>query len=135
MSQELAPWVRPGLIWPEPQRGVLYLGGHPAHPRKRKNGTLVFSPAGIDVSGTGFQSWAMTMDWAFVDRVEIQGPDELMFADNLKIDASSTALIVCMVDGTRMFFEIRSKRPPSIRAALAPVLILADGIPAYRAGN
>jgi len=127
------PWQQPGMVWPDPLRGVLYLGGHPGHPRKRKNGSMLFSPAGLAVSGTGFQSWDMNMDWAFVDGIEIQGPDEILFGDNLKIDSTSSALIVRMADDTRMFFEIRTRRPPSLRAGLAPVLLMVENIRAYRA--
>lgn len=118
------PWNQPGMVWPDPLRGVVYLGGHPGHPRKRKNGVVVFSPAGIEVSGSGFQTWEMSMDWSFVSRVEIQGPDEVMFSEHLKIDSTSSALIVEMSDATRMFFEVRTRRPPSLRAALAPVLLM-----------
>jgi len=127
------PWQTPGMVWPEPLRGVMYLGGHPGHPRKRKNGTMVFSPQGLDVSGTGFQSWDMSMDWAYLDGMEIQGPDEIMFTDHTKIDSTSSALVVVMVDGTRMFFEIRTRRPPSLRAALAPILLMVDNIKSHRA--
>lgn len=118
------PWNQPGMVWPDPLRGVVYLGGHPGHPRKRKNGVVVFSPSGIEVSGSGFQTWEMSMDWSFVSRLEIQGPDEVMFSEHLKIDSTSSALIVEMSDATRMFFEVRTRRPPSLRAALAPVLLM-----------
>jgi hypothetical protein len=111
---------------------VLYLGGHPAHPRKRKNGTMIFSPKGLEVNGSGFQSWEMSMDWAYVHGIEIQGPDEIMFGDHLKIDSASSALIITMVDETRMFFEVRTRRPPSLRAALAPVLLMVENIRTYR---
>jgi len=127
------PWATPGMVWPDPLRGVLYLGGHPAHPRKRKNGTMIFSPKGLEVNGSGFQSWEMSMDWAYVEAMEIQGPDEVMFGDHLKIDSTSSALIVTMADQTRMFFEVRTRRPPSLRAALAPVLNMVENIRAYRA--
>ena len=129
------PWQAPGMVWPEPLRGVLYLGGHPGHPRKRKNGTMMFSPNGLEVAGSGFQSWEMNMDWAFVNSLEIQGPDEIMFGDHLKIDSTSSALIITMVDETRMFFEIRTRRPPSLRAALAPVLLMVENIRSHRANG
>ncbi|MEI2652392.1 MAG: hypothetical protein V9G12_09585 [Microthrixaceae bacterium] len=129
------PWQAPGAVWPDPLRGVLYLGGHPGHPRKRKNGTMMFSPNGLEVAGSGFQSWEMNMDWAFVHSMEIQGPDEIMFGDHLKIDSTSSALIITMVDETRMFFEIRTRRPPSLRAALAPVLLMVENIRSHRANG
>ncbi len=129
------PWQAPGMVWPDPLRGVLYLGGHPGHPRKRKNGTMTFSPNALEVAGSGFQSWEMNMDWAFVNNLEIQGPDEIMFGDHLKIDSTSSALIITMVDETRMFFEIRTRRPPSLRAALAPVLLMVENIRSHRANG
>lgn len=127
------PWNLPGMVWPDPLRGVQYLGGHPGHPRKRKNGTMVFSPHGLDVAGSGFQSWEMSIDWAYVEAIEIQGPDEVMFGDNIKVDSTSSALVVTMVDETRMFFEVRTRRPPSLRAALAPVLLMVENIRSHRA--
>lgn len=129
------PWLAPGMMWPEPMRGVLYLGGHPAHSRKRKNGTMVFSPNGIDVGGAGLQNWSMSMEWAYVEGVEIQGPDEVMFADHLKIDSASSALIVTMIDGTRMFFEVRTRRPPSLRSSLAPVLSMVESLGSHRVSH
>lgn len=127
------PWNLPGMVWPDPLRGVQYLGGHPGHSRKRKNGTMVFSPHGLEVAGSGFQSWDMSIDWAFVEGVEIQGPDEVLFGDNVKIDSTSSALVVTMTDETRMFFEVRTRRPPSLRAALAPVLLMVENIRSHRA--
>lgn len=129
------PWLAPGMMWPEPMRGVLYLGGHPAHSRKRKNGTMVFSPNGIDVGGVGLQNWSMSMEWAYVESVDIQGPDEVMFADHLKIDSASSALIVTMIDGTRMFFEVRTRRPPSLRSSLAPVLSMVQSLGSHRVSH
>ena len=100
---------------------------------KRKNGTMVFSAAGLDVGGSGFQDWSMAIDFAFLDAIEVQGPDEVMFGDNIKIDSTSSALVVSMTDGTRMFFEIRTRRPPSLRSTLAPVLLLVESARSWRA--
>lgn len=130
---EPLPWLAPGMAWPDPVRGVVYLGGHPSHPRKRKNGTMRFSPLGLEVRGSGFHDWEMTMDWGYVDQLDVQGPDEVMFGDQLKIDSSSSAVIVVMNDGTRMVFEVRTRRPPSLRSAMAPVLLLVDNIRSWRA--
>lgn len=130
---EPPPWQTPGMTWPDPLRGVVYLGGHPSHPRKRKNGTMVFSPHGLEVRGGGFHDWEMTMDWGYVDQLDVQGPDEIMFGDQLKIDASSSAVIVVMNDGTRMFFEVRTRRPPSLRSSMAPMLLMVDNIRTWRA--
>jgi hypothetical protein len=133
VSSSRPPWEEPGVTWPDPLRGVLYLGGHPGYPRKRKNGTMIFSAAGLDVRGTGFQDWDMSMDWAYLDGIDIQGPDEIMFGDHLKIDSTSSALVISMSDGTRMFFEIRTRRPPSLRSTLAPLLMMVQSIRGHRA--
>lgn len=130
---EPPPWQAPGMAWPDPVRGVVYLGGHPSHPRKRKNGTMRFSPVGLEVRGSGFHDWEMTMDWGYVDQLDVQGPDEVMFGDQLKIDSSSSAVIVVMNDGTRMVFEVRTRRPPSLRSAIAPVLLMVGNIRSWRA--
>ena len=122
------PWQSPAIAWPETLKSVTYLGGHPGHQRKRKNGAMVFSPTGIDVSGGGFQSWSMHVDWSFVDRIEVFGADEVMFTDHMKIDGNSSAVVVQVLDGTKLYFEVRLRRPPSLRVTLAPVLTLVEDI-------
>ena len=129
------PWLEAGVVWSEPVDDIAYLGGHPAHPRKRKNGTMSFSAAGIEIAGRGVRSWTMNIDWAVVAGIELQGADELMFTDNLRIHTSGSALSLRMVDGTRMFFEVRDRRPPSVRGSLTSVLQLMSDITAYRSAH
>lgn len=128
-----APWNRAGVTWPPPVAGVTYVGGHGSQPRKRKNGTLSFSPRGIEASGSGLQSWSLHIEWLEVTAMRIEGTDEVMFTEGVRIDASSSALIVELVDGTKTFFEVRLRRPGSLRSPLAPLLLLVDNIKGYRA--
>lgn len=126
------PWRMPGTVWPDPLRGVGYVGGHPDLPRKRKSGTMIFAPHGLVVSGSGFQSWQLHLEWSRIDRLTIQGADEVMFCDQVKIDPNSSAVCVDTVDGHRVFFEIRMRRPPSLRATLAPLLQMVESIGPWR---
>ncbi len=127
-STRLMPWHSTGVAWPETLKGVSYLGGHPGHLRKRKNGAMMFSPAGVDITGSGFQSWSMHIDWSFIQRIEILGADEVMFTEHMKVDGNSSAVVVEVLDGTKLFFEVRLRRPPSLRATLAPILGLVEDI-------
>jgi|GEM_PF-6577424 len=126
------PWRMPGTVWPDPLRGVGYVGGHPDLPRRRKSGTMLFAPHGLVVSGSGFQSWQLHLEWSQIDQLSIQGADEVMFCDQIKIDPNSSAVCVDTIDGHRVFFEIRMRRPPSLRATLAPLLQMVESIGPWR---
>ena len=132
-GQARGPWLAEGLAWPEPIKSVSYLGGVKALPRKRKNGTLVFGPKGLLAAGTGFQSWDLLIEWSTVETVEVMGPDEVAFTEQLKVDINSSVLAVTTIDGDRAQFEVRMRRPPSLRTALVPVFTLVERIRAHRA--
>lgn len=129
------PWLNPSMVWPDPLRGVAYIGGHPDHARRRKNGTLVFTPRGWTAAGGGMSNWMIAVGWDEVEHVSIQNAEELEFVEGFKIDPSSSALCVQLVDGSQVILEVRMRRPPSLRATLAPVLLMVESIPAWRAGS
>ncbi|MEZ5323064.1 MAG: hypothetical protein R2698_13510 [Microthrixaceae bacterium] len=114
--------------WPGPFEGVNFLGSYPTHSRRRKNGTLEFSLSGFSATGGSFQSWSVEGDWASVERLVVQGRDEVLFSEQLKIDSGSSALVFDLTEGRRLYFEIKGRRPPSVRASLEPVLEMLDSL-------
>jgi hypothetical protein len=112
--------------WPEAFRSVTYLGGHPKHAKRRKNVTLHFTPMGLGVTTGGLKNWAMEIPWSRVRWIDIEGSDELMFRSSLRIDLSSSALVVDTDEGT-VFFECRLRRPASVRSSLAPMINAMSG--------
>jgi len=127
------PWLSPSMVWPDSLRGVAYVGGHPAHPRRRKNGSLTFTPQGWVIEGGGFSSWRVDGGWHEIEHMSVQNAEELEFCEGLKIDAASSALSLQLVDGSQLVVEVRMRRPPSLRATLAPVLLMVEAIPTWRA--
>lgn len=104
--------------WPEPFRSVTYLGGHPKHSKRRKNVTLHFTPGGLAALGGGLGNWEMEIPWSEIRSIDVEGSDELMFRSSMRIDLSSSALVV-ETEAGMVFFECRLRRPASVRTALA----------------
>jgi hypothetical protein len=121
-----ANWWSDLTDWPEAFRSVTYLGGHPKHAKRKKNVTLHFTPMGLGVTTGGLKNWAMEIPWNRVRSIDIEGSDELMFRSSLRIDLSSSALVIDTDEGT-VFFECRLRRPASVRASLAPMLNAMTG--------
>ena len=126
------PWSSPGVQWPEEVRGVNYLQGYPGQRKKRKSGLMQFGPEGISLTGKGFGNWTMSIGWLFVENIEIFGPEEILFTNQIKIDASSTAIVVKATDGAEIIFEVRSRRPPSLRSSLASLSYLLEAARQFR---
>ena len=118
------------IKWPEPFRSVVYLGENPSHPRRRKGVTLAFSPAGVTAVSSGFSAWKHHIGWDEVTELEFQGADEVKFTYDHRIDVNATAAIVGLSDGTAMVFEIKSRRPSTLRSTMAPIM---NAVKAHRA--
>jgi hypothetical protein len=118
------------IPWPEPFRSVVYLGENPSHPRRRKGVTLAFSPAGVTAVSSGFSAWKHHIGWNEITELEFQGADEVKFTYDHRIDVNATAAIVGLTDGTVMVFEIKSRRPATLRSSMAPIM---NAVTAYRA--
>jgi hypothetical protein len=123
------PWTSTAVMWPDAVRGVNYVRGHPNAPRKKKNGVLAFSSRGI---GASSHSWDVGVSWDEVERIEIAGPDEVLYTDRLRIDGNSSVIIVTTVAEDRLIYEVRGRRPPSLRSALAPMLNQFETFRDYR---
>jgi hypothetical protein len=110
------------IQWPEPFRSVVYMGENPNHPRRRKGVTLAFSPAGVTAVSSGFSAWKVHLGWDDVSDLEFQGADEVKFTYDHRIDVNATAAIVGLNDGTAMVFEIKGRRPATLRSSMAPIV-------------
>lgn len=122
-----APWDDPAMVWPEPIEHVVFLGGHPRHPRRRKRTTLVLGRQGVVALSEGLTRWSVHLPWTEVIRIDIQGADEIKFTHNQRIDLNSAAIVVEVADSTAYVFECRGRRPASLRASLAPVVNMVAG--------
>lgn len=116
------------IQFPEPFKGVSYLGGHPDHPRKRKNSVLVFSTAGVAMTGGGLGGGQFAIPWAQIRSLDVQGADEVKFTHNHRIDLNSSAVIVELRSGDVLVFEVKLRRPATMRSTLAPILSMVRSI-------
>lgn len=116
------------IPYPEPFKGVSYLGGHPDHPRKRKNSVLVFSSAGVAMTGGGMGGGQFAIPWAQVRSLDVQGADEVKFTHNHRIDLNSSAVIVELRSGDVLVFEVKLRRPATMRSTLAPILSMVRSL-------
>lgn len=116
------PWEDPAMVWPAPLENVVYLGGHPRHPRRRKRTTLMLGRHGVVGVAEGVVKWSVHLRWTEVTRIDVQGADEIKFTHNQRIDLNAAAIVIEVEDGTAYVFECRSRRPASLRASLAPVI-------------
>jgi hypothetical protein len=116
------PWEDPAMVWPPPLENVVYLGGHPRHPRRRKRTTLMLGRHGVVGVAEGVAKWSVHLRWSEVTRIDVQGADEIKFTHNQRIDLNAAAIVVEVEDGTAYVFECRARRPASLRASLAPVI-------------
>ena len=128
-----APWDAMGAAWPGDIPGVNYLGGHPSVKRKRKGGVMSFGPEGLRVRSAGVGRWDIQLDWQHSNSIDVQGPDEIMFSEALRIAPSSCVMIVEMTEGSRLFFEVVGRRPPSLRSEIAAVISMVAAGRTYRA--
>lgn len=128
-----APWDAMGAAWPSDIAGVNYLGGHPSVKRKRKGGVMSFGPEGLRIRSAGVGRWDIRLDWRHTASIDVQGPDEIMFSEALRVAPSSCVMIVEMTEGSRLFFEVVGRRPPSLRSEIAAVISMVDAGRTYRA--
>lgn len=128
-----APWMQPGCVWPEKVSGVTYRGGDPAAgKKKKKGGLLVFSRRGVEAVGRGRRSWRVAVGWSQVEDIDIKSADEIAFSSGIKINASSSAVVVRTIDGHDIVLEVAQRRTPSLRAGMAPALLMAAGARSWR---
>ena len=100
---------------------VVYLGGHPSEPKKKKRCTATLTDTGVVVEGPGEMSVAVP--WSTVVSVESQNSDEARFRMNLRVHRDATAVIVTQHDGTKLLLEARDCPTIPLRSAIAQLLV------------
>lgn len=99
---------------------VVYHGGHPEHPKKRKNCVLVLGTNGVSVLGpTGPD---LQLGWESVRSIEAQNPDEAKFRLNLRAKRDSTTLVIECDEGVTVLVEARHVPTVPLRAALSEIV-------------
>jgi hypothetical protein len=102
---------------------VVYLGGYPGQPKKRKKCVATLTRDGMEV--TGPSGLAFRIAWDVVRSVEAQNADEARFRMNTKIHRDATALVVeCQQDVT-ILLEARDCPTVPLRSAITS---LVDGL-------
>jgi hypothetical protein len=122
------PWDDPSIEWPEAFRDSAFLGGHPVYQRRRKTCTVVLERRGLVAATPRTGGWHLHIPWHAVTRLDVQGADEIKFTHNQRVRSDGSVLVADLADGTTLLFEIRTKRPASLRAAVAPIKDAIDGM-------
>lgn len=99
---------------------VVYLGGHPDHPKKRKKCVATLTREGLEVSGP--HDVAFKVPWDQVRTVETQNSDEARFRMNTKIHRDATALVVECGAGLTILLEARDCPTIPLRSAIASLV-------------
>jgi hypothetical protein len=101
-------------------RDVIYHGGFPGEPKRRKKCTLVLGGGGIQVSGpTGPQ---VQLGWDQVRSIEAQNADEAKFRLNLRTKRGSTTLVIECGDESTVLVEARDVATLPLRAAVSEIV-------------
>jgi hypothetical protein len=122
------PWDDPSIEWPDAFRDSAFLGGHPVHQRRRKNCTVVLERRGLVAAIPRSGGWHLHIPWHAVARLDVQGADEIKFTHNQRVHSDGSVLVADLADGTTLLFEIRTKRPAILRAAVAPIKDAINGV-------
>ena len=99
---------------------VVYLGGHPSEPKKKKRCTATLTELAVVVDGPGEMS--ISVPWSEVSGVEVQNSDEARFRMNLRVHRDASAVILTQRDGTKVLLEARDCPTIPLRAAIVQVL-------------
>jgi hypothetical protein len=122
------PWDDPAIAWPDAFRDSAFLGGHPIHQRRRKTCTVLLERRGLVAATSRTGGWHLHIPWHAVTRLDVQGADEIKFTHNQRVNSDGSVLVADLADGTTLLFEIRAKRPATLRAAVAPIKDVIDGV-------
>lgn len=101
-------------------RDVIYHGGFPGEPKRRKKCTLVLGGAGIQVSGPSGPQ--VQLGWEQVHSIEAQNADEAKFRLNLRTKRGSTTLVIECDDQSTVLVEARDVATLPLRAAVAEIV-------------
>jgi hypothetical protein len=101
-------------------RDVIYHGGYPGEPKRRKKCILVLGGAGIGVSGPAGPQ--VQIEWEHIRSIEAQNSDEAKFRLNLRTKRGSTTLVIDCDDESTVLVEARDVSTLPLRAAVAEMV-------------
>lgn len=103
---------------------VVYLGGYPGQPRRRKRCTVSMSHSALELRGPS--DLHVRIGWEAVRSIEVQNSDEARFRMNTKVHRDASALVVECESDVTLLLEARDCPTLPLRAAISQLL---DGVP------
>lgn len=103
---------------------VVYLGGYPGQPKRRKKCVAGMSRSAFEVSGPG--DLQFRVGWDVVRTIEVQNADEARFRMNTKVHRDASALVIECDQGVTILLEARDCPTIALRTAISQLL---DGLP------
>lgn len=102
---------------------VVYLGGYPGQPRRRKKCVATLSREAIEIRGAAGTEFRI--GWDVVRSIEVQNADEARFRMNTKIHRDASALVLSCDQDVIVLFEARDCPTIALRSAIGQLL---DGV-------
>ena len=102
---------------------VVYLGGHPAHTKRRKKCVVSMTRTAFELTGPG--GVAFSVGWDVVRTIEVQNADEARFRTNTKIHRDASALVLECDQDVTILIEARDCPTIALRSAMNQLL---DGL-------
>ncbi len=99
---------------------VVYLGGYPGQPRRRKRCTVSMSRGALELRGPS--DLHVRIGWESVRSIEVQNSDEARFRMNTKIHRDASALVVECESDVTLLLEARDCPTLPLRAAISQLL-------------
>jgi hypothetical protein len=99
---------------------VVYLGGYPQQPKKRKKCTATLTRDGVEV--TGANGLSFRVPWDVVRTIETQNSDEARFRMNTKVHRDATALVLECDQDVTILLEARDCPTIPLRTAIAQLV-------------
>lgn len=103
---------------------VVYLGGYPGQPRRRKRCTVSMSHSALELRGPS--DLHVRIGWEAVRSIEVQNSDEARFRMNTKVHRDASALVVECESDVTLLLEARDCPTLPLRAAISQLL---DDVP------
>lgn len=102
---------------------VVYLGGHPAHTKRRKKCVVSMTRSAFELTGPGGVEFSI--GWDVVRTIEVQNADEARFRTNTKIHRDASALVLECDQDVTILVEARDCPTIALRSAMNQLL---DGL-------
>lgn len=99
---------------------VVYLGGYPGQPKRRKRCTVSMSHNALELRGPGGLN--LRIGWESVRSIEVQNSDEARFRMNTKVHRDASAVVLECESDVTLLLEARDCPTLPLRAAIGQLL-------------